>query len=32
MVVVREDVQMDDVQYGNGMVEVIGITVKIKGN
>ena len=28
--VVHEDVQVDDLQYGNGMVEVIGITVKIK--
>ena len=30
MVVVHEDVQMVDVQYGNDMVEMIGITVKIK--
>ena len=30
LVVVCEDVQMDNLQYGNGMVEVIGITVEIK--
>ena len=32
LVVVHEDVQVVDVQYGNGMAEVICITIKIKGN
>ena len=32
LVVVREDVQVGDVQYGNGMAEVIGITIEIKEN
>ena len=30
--VVCEDVQVVDVQYGNGMAEVIGITIEIKEN
>ena len=32
LVVVWEDVQVVDLQYGNGMAEVIGVTIKIKGN
>ena len=30
--VVREDVQVVDVQSGKGMAKVIGITIKIKDN